>query len=633
MPDNKPATRNPWTWVPSLYVAEGLPYVLVMTVSVVMYKGLGLSNTDIALYTSWLYLPWVIKPLWSPVVDILRTRRWWIWTMQLLIGAGLAGVALTIPAPNFVQYTLAFFYLLAFSSATHDIAADGYYLLATTDQEQAFFVGIRSTFYRISMISGQGLLVIFAGLIQSHTGLPKIDLIVVAKADAPILQQIENWKVSPSPAQREIFVVTQTDRIEIKPTARSKKEISELIAAAKSQNSTNGFYKLEEKAKSPGKWSQLFDSIGRFFSAPFRGIAGILEPWLHEHFGSTKKESDEAGNVGVVQLQLSSPPGRETIVTLNQKSGGLFGFFKTASKSVSVPEGARLIFNDQNWNKPAAVVFQLHPKQKQALTTTYEIRSGNIARSWSLTFWLLTAAFVLFAIYHKFILPHPGSDQPGATSKLLHFTKEFLGTFGSFFAKPKIGFLLLFLLLYRFGEAQLVKLVNPFLLDPREAGGLGLTTGQVGFVYGVVGLIALTFGGLLGGLVASKQGLKFWLWPMVLAIHLPDAAFIFLAYIQPENLAVISIAVAVEQFGYGFGFTAYMLYMIYIARGKHSTAHYAICTGFMAMSMMFPGMWSGWLQEIIGYQHFFVWVILATIPSFLVVLLVPLDKEFGKKTG
>jgi len=190
---------------------------------------------------------------------------------------------------------------------------------------------------------------------------------------------------------------------------------------------------------------------------------------------------------------------------------------------------------------------------------------------------------------------------------------------------------LLFLLLYRFGESQLVKMVVPFLLDGREVGGLGLTTGQVGLVYGTIGIIALTCGGLLGGMVASRHGLKKWLWPMVCIIHLPDAAFIYLAYAQPDSLVLISAAVAVEQFGYGFGFTAYMLYMIYIARGKHQTAHYAICTGFMALGMMIPGMWSGWLQELIGYQHFFIWVILATIPSFIVVLLIPLDKEFGKK--
>src|SRR5437867_10463090 len=186
--DRKRASRNPWAWIPTLYLAEGLPYVVVMTVSVIMYKGMGISNTDIALYTSLLYLPWVIKPLWSPVVDILKTRRLWIWLMQLIIGAGLAGVALTIPTSDFFRYSLAFLWLLAFSSATHDIAADGFYMLATTEKEQAFFVGIRSTFYRIATISGQGLLVILAGVIQSKTGLPKVELNVVAKPGAPLIQ-------------------------------------------------------------------------------------------------------------------------------------------------------------------------------------------------------------------------------------------------------------------------------------------------------------------------------------------------------------------------------------------------------------------------------------------------------------
>jgi len=238
---------------------------------------------------------------------------------------------------------------------------------------------------------------------------------------------------------------------------------------------------------------------------------------------------------------------------------------------------------------------------------------------------------LLFGFYHKFILPYPANDRPGDTQNVITFLKEFFQTFGVFFRKPGIMAMVLFMLLYRFGEAQLVRLVAPFLLDGREVGGLGLTTGQVGLVYGTIGVIALTIGGLLGGFVASRHGLKAWLWAMVCIIHLPDAMFIFLAYAQPDNLAVISAAVAVEQFGYGFGFTAYMLYMIYIARGQHQTAHYAICTGFMALGMMIPGMWSGWLQELIGYQHFFVWVILATVPSFLVVLLIPLDREFGKK--
>jgi len=183
MKENRRATRNPWAWVPTLYYAEGIPYIIVMTVSVIMYKRLGISNTDIALYTSWLYLPWVIKPLWSPLVDILKTKRFWIITMQLIIGAGLAGVALTIPVPNFFQYTLAFFWLLAFSSATHDIAADGFYMLGLSEHQQAYFVGIRSTFYRLAMITGQGLLIILAGYFESTTGLPTIDITVYSSPD------------------------------------------------------------------------------------------------------------------------------------------------------------------------------------------------------------------------------------------------------------------------------------------------------------------------------------------------------------------------------------------------------------------------------------------------------------------
>ena len=305
--------------------------------------------------------------------------------------------------------------------------------------------------------------------------------------------------------------------------------------------------------------------------------------------------------------------------------------FKSGDKSVSLAEGGRLVFDDSNWNKFAIVAIQLDPKLKHATSATFEIRSGNIPLSWTITFFTLVGLFILFGVWHRFILPHPASDKPGDAHSIVTFIREFFKTFGSFFVKERIGILLLFLVLYRFGESQLVKMVVPFLLDGREVGGLGLTTGQVGLVYGTIGIIALTCGGLLGGMVASRHGLKKWLWPMVCIIHLPDAAFIYLAYAQPDSLVLISVAVAVEQFGYGFGFTAYMLYMIYIARGKHQTAHYAICTGFMALGMMIPGMWSGWLQELIGYQHFFIWVILATIPSFIVVLLIPLDKEFGKK--
>jgi MFS transporter, PAT family, beta-lactamase induction signal transducer AmpG len=610
MADAKLTSRNPWAWIPTLYFAEGLPYVVVMTLAVVMYKGLGLSNTDIALYTSLLYLPWVIKPFWSPLVDLLGTRRKWVWLMQLIIGAGLAGIALSVPMPDFFRWSLAFLWLLAFSSATHDIAADGYYLLATTEHEQAFFVGIRSTFYRIAMISGQGLLVIFAGFIQSHTGLPKVELSIEAKPGAAIVQSAGTNAWAP-PSSSNLCVLASSSRIEISPSPREKAEVGRMVAELKARNIQHGFQPEDQgqvREKTEGWWTQ--------------SISQPLRKFIAGHFGAAKVKSSQAGNIGVAELQLSQRPDRETVLTLGLKSG---------DKSISLLEGSRLTFNQTNWNQPAAVVFQLDPKLRTAATAVYEIRSGNIVLSWSVTFLLLAGMFLAFGIYHKFVLPRPARDQPGAAGSSSRFVREFFLTFGSYFRKQKIILMLLFLLLYRFGEAQLMKMVVPFLLDGRELGGLGLTTGQVGFVYGTVGIIALTCGGLIGGIVASRYGLKAWLWPMLFIMHLPDLVFIYLANTQPDNLTLINVCVAIEQFGYGFGFTAYMLYMIYIARGKHPTAHYAICTGFMALGMMIPGMWSGWLQEIIGYPHFFVWVILATVPSFIVAALIPLEPEFGKR--
>jgi len=185
------------------------------------------------------------------------------------------------------------------------------------------------------------------------------------------------------------------------------------------------------------------------------------------------------------------------------------------------------------------------------------------------------------------------------------------------------------MLLYRLGEAMLVKMASPFLLDAREVGGLGLTTGQVGLVYGTVGIIALTLGGIVGGFAASRKGLKYWIWPMALCITFPHLTFLYLSWFTPENLFLINAAVAIEQFGYGFGFTAYMLYMIYISEGKYKTAHFAISTGFMALGMMLPGMLSGWLQEIIGYQNFFVWVLICTLPIMAIIPFVKVDSKFG----
>ena len=427
MADTKTSSRSPWFWVPTVYFAEGMPNALVATVSVMLYNSLGVSNEATAFFTSLLYLPWVIKPLWSPVVDILKTRRLWIWTMQLLLGIGLAGVSLMIPAPHFVRWTIVFFGLLAFSSATHDIAADGFYMLATTEREQSFFLGFRSVFFNAGKIFAQGALVFLAGRLEKHTG---------------------------------------------------------------------------------------------------------------------------------------------------------------------------------------------HP-----------------AFAWSTSFALAAGVFLCLGVYHNCILPRPTVDQPKRAGISGNFFAEFLKTFEAFFQKPGIAAMLLFLLLYRLGEAQLVKIIPIFLHAPPERGGLGLTIGDISVIYGTAGVIAFMVGALLGGFVVSRQGLKFWLWPMLLAIHLPDAVFIWLACAQPESLFAIGAGVAVEQFGYGFGFTAFMLYMIYIARGEHATAHYAICTGFMALGMMLPGMWSGWLQQRLGYPHFFIWVILATVPSFLIVMRIPLDYDFGKRSA
>ena len=417
---------TPWAWIPTLYFGQGIPYVVVMTLSVVMYKNMGVSNTDIALYTSWLYLPWVIKPLWSPLIELLGTKRAWIVALQFVVGAALACVALTIEGPRYFQMTLAVFWLMAFASASHDIAADGFYMLALQEHQQAAFVGVRSTFYRLANIGGQGGLVYLAGMLQERT--------------------------------------------------------------------------------------------------------------------------------------------------------------------------------------------------------------GSVQTAWTVVFVVLATLFGVMALYHAFALPKPAADVRGlglAQGRAL--MAGFFAVFKDFFKKPGIAVIVGFLLLYRFPEAQLLKLASPFLLDKVELGGLGLSTSDVGIAYGTVGLTALTVGGLCGGVVIAQWGLKRVLWPLVLAMHVPNAAFLLLAWAQPGNLWVVSSALAVEQFGYGLGFTAYMMFMILVADGPHKTAHYAICTGFMALGMMLPGMWSGWLQAQLGYLPFFGWVLLATIPSFAMTALTRIPDEFGKK--
>ena len=417
--------KTPWAWVPTLYFAEGLPYVAVMTISLIMYKRLGLSNADITLYTSWLYLPWVIKPLWSPFIDIIRTKRWWIVAMQLLIGAALGGVAFTIPGPYWLQGSLAFFWLMAFSSATHDIAADGFYMLGLEQHEQAYFVGIRSTFYRIATIVGQGLLVMLAGNLE---------------------------------------VVTR-----------------------------------------------------------------------------------------------------------------------------------------------------------------------NIKYSWSLMFYGMAGLFIAFWLWHNYILPRPSEDKGMTRLSGGEIMQEFWQTLKTFFKKPQVWAGICFMLFYRMPEGLLAKVSALFLIDASHNGGLGLSPAEYGLVQGTVGVIGLTLGGILGGIVASRDGLKRWLWPMVMAITLPDLVYVYLSYVLPQNFLIINVCIFIEQFGYGFGFSAYMLYLIYYSQGEHKTAHYALCTAFMALSMMIPGLFAGALQESVGYPAFFLIVVAACAMTYIVTACLKIDPEFGKK--
>jgi PAT family beta-lactamase induction signal transducer AmpG len=609
--------KNPWSWVPTLYYAEGIPYVMVMVVSVIMYKRLGISNTDIALYTSWLYLPWVIKPLWSPIVDLLRTKRFWIITMQLLIGAGLAGVALTIPAPNFFKYTLAFFWLLAFSSATHDIAADGFYMLGLTEHQQAYFVGIRSTFYRLAMITGQGLLIIVAGYLESSTGLGQIELNVKTVNNHFIEETFNSSAIRQSDGKLKLL--HYPNELKISTNTISKVQYDSLQQFIKSENIKNGY--LVESKKETTK-----NEIAEEQSWWDETIVANLESFIKDNFGKTiiKKSADaKIGNVGIAYFYLSKPPEQDEEIVVNLS-------FNSGDKSIKLVNGTRFVFTNKNWNKPAISFFQIDPKLKKESTASFKAISGNITLAWSITFGILAVMFFIFFIYHKFILPYPAIDVPNKGENSNVFG-EFFETFVLFFKKERIGIIIAFLLLYRLGESQLVKLASPFLLDSKEVGGLALTTGEVGFVYGTIGILALVLGGLLGGFLAARNGLKYWLWWMLIAINLPNAVYIYLSYVQPESFIAVLASVAVEQFGYGFGFTAYMLYMIYISDGKHKTAHFAIATGFMALGMMIPGMISGWLQELIGYQHFFIWVIIATIPAFIITKFIPLDPTFGMK--
>ena len=438
---NKLKNISPWVWVPTLYFAQGIPYFIVNNISVMMFAKMGVPNGQMALFTSLLYLPWAIKPFWSPFVDIIKTKRWWTIMMQIVMSAAFVLLTLSMPHPDpemiasgqtpisMFTITLLLFAITAFASATHDIAADGFYMLALTQKNQAVFVGIRSTFYRLSSIFGQGVLVYIAGLIETNT--------------------------------------------------------------------------------------------------------------------------------------------------------------------------------------------------------------GNIPMSWQITLLVTAVLFCGVTLYHTFFIPRPEVEKKpeGEKSSAKAIMQEFGRTFVTYFTKPGLILAILFMLLYRLPEAFLIKMCTPFLVASREVGGLGLSTENVGLAYGTIGVLFLTIGGILGGLYASKVGLKKSLWWMAAGMTLPCLTFVYLAECLPTNIALISIAIAIEQFGYGFGFTAYMLYMIYFSEGEFKTSHYAICTAFMAFSMMIPGMFAGYLQEMMGYALFFWMVIACCVATVIITYFADrkIDPNYGLK--
>ncbi len=412
------ACRNPWLFVPTLYFGEGLPYVLVNMVSVILYKKMGVDNTSIAFWTSWLYLPWVVKMFWAPLLDLTWTKRGWVLAAQGVMALTIGSIAFSVGRPNFFFPSLGAFMIGAVISATYDTATDGYYMLALTEKEQALFAGLRSGFYRLAMVFGSGVLVYFAGSVETVT--------------------------------------------------------------------------------------------------------------------------------------------------------------------------------------------------------------GSISAGWTAVLGISSGIFMVFWLYHYAVLPYPAADQRRSMTDAVQ-RSTFKEVFTAYFTQQKIGVLVAFILFYRLGEAMLLKLVSPFLLDGRNYGGLGLATSEVGLIYGTVGIIALVVGGVLGGWLISRYGLRRCTWPLVITMHLPDLFFVYMAWAQPSPVMVYPL-VALEQFGYGMGFTVFTVYVMYSAEGRYKTSHYAISTGIMAIGMMLPGLISGWIQQKVGYPLFFVIVSLLTIPGMLTIPFLP-DRE------
>lgn len=637
-PEPKPSSggksRSPWGWVPTLYVAEGLPYVLVMTVSTIMYTRLGASLSDIGFWTSLLGFAWVIKPLWGPLVELYWTKRRWTVLMQILMGILLAVTAFTLQGSWWWAGSLMALAAVALFSATHDIAADGFYMDALSERQQAFFVGIRSTFYRLAMIFGQGILLIIAGVIEQRTGPTPAQLLIQASSE-PAQQ------VAPAPAiTDDAFVRFEPASLAITPGETT----SVTVALAQPPE--------DERKVTIGRQSSSF--LTQFFK--YGAEYDVELDKKHEvlTFDQTNWNVPQA-----IEFKADANMKGTVMVPFRAASGNLPLTWGLCFGGVGIMLLGFGIFHLFALPRPAADVNTKPetPFALAALVIAFVVAvpvlgywAAFTGIRWLLDFashrvWgetlpfadgLLTFATIgIIVIAATLLLRNRAvrTQVGGAISGAAAVTHvPFDEVFRSFFAKPGITRMLIFLLVYRFGEALLIKMSGPFLIMPMSEGGMGLSSAQYGMAYGTAGIIAMTFGGILGGLVASRHGLKRWLLPMCLAINVPDLFYVYLAYYQPTNFGIVIAAVAGESFGYGFGFTAYMLYMLYIAgSGEHKTSHFALCTGFMALGMMLPGMVSGDLAEALGWPNFFWAVCIATIPGFIMLPLIPLDKEFGRR--
>ncbi len=549
------------SWIPSLYFAEGVPCMVVTAVSVVMLKSLGMSNESLAFWTSWLVLPWILKPLWTPLVDLYGTKRLWIVATELAMALAFALAAFSMPLAFATQAVLASFLLLAFLSATHDASADGFYIIALDSHSQATFSGIRSAFYRLAMIVAQGGLVMLAGFVEARSGLAPARLEVSFEASSLAWKETVSGDIKlkaiklPQPAASQ--------------AASPKEELKSLKALVQDWNS-------------PGR-----EGAG---PASLTASGGYLL-------------------VGVSVLGASSE-GAQRQVSFSRISG---------DKSLSLVEGEILKFDRAGQTRYALI--KADPNLKPPCKALFEARSGNLRLAWGLCLGLCSGIFLLLCAYHQIMLPKGAEGSP-ARAEARNALSEFFKALGSFFQKKGVVSVLAFILLYRFAESQLLKLFAPFMLDSRSSGGLALSLGEQGFIYGTIGIVCLMLGGVAGGLLIARHGLGRWLLPMAVIMNTPDLLFVYLSQAQPEGLLPVAVCVAVEQLGYGFGFTAFMLLMVQFAEdsGPYRTSHYAIMTGFMALGMMLPGMFAGKLQEMMGYKLFFLWVLFCVIPSLAVVL-------------